>query len=78
MNNELKNAIQHGYDYYLDISDGRNDHIEQQKILEENGYLLTTQVDYTMCYELPNEHDTFNVKNRHNKYMSYLKSIGIM
>lgn len=70
---ELKRAIDNDYDYYLDVADGSINHKAEQKILAENGYLLTGQYDYTMVYEKPNEQDTFNVKDRHRKYMSIIE-----
>lgn len=70
---ELKRAIKNGYDYYLDIADGSPNHLEIQKQLKENGYLLTNQFDYTMVYEKPNDHDTFNVRNKHRRYMEMIK-----
>ena len=65
---ELKRAIKNEYDYYLDTTDQSLNIKTMQQILADNGYLLTGQCNYTMIYEKPNKHDTFNVKNRHREY----------
>ena len=70
---ELNNIIQAEGNYYLDTKHLFTDIKIIQAILDGNGYLLTKQIDGIMVYEKPNDHDTFNVKNRHRQYMAITK-----